>query len=185
MKKIIIIICVAMLQQGCMKSVKDQGTAIGMGVGAVVGGIIGNNSGKGAEGAALGAVLGGAVGRVVGSSVEEKREQIRVEQAEREREYQEELRKQKELESQIIALETSNSVKLQNEASGQPVDIANLPDSQDIEITNQEALHLEAKRAQLLKQQDESKRKASEIIEAQRRLEENLKALEELEAQNV
>jgi predicted RNase H-like nuclease (RuvC/YqgF family) len=170
------LLCVAILfSSGCASSNSGtRGRDIGVLAGAILGGIAGSQMGDGADVNILtGAVLGGAIGGVAGNSMDKRKEELEAAEAQRQFEYEQEVREQNKLESDIKALEEK---RVRDE-------IARKATASDVAAAEREATRVEAELAAKKKAYEESQARARRIQEAQERIAKAQQELAEMERQ--
>ena len=169
------LLCVALLFSGCAST--NSGTRardIGIVAGAILGGIAGAQMGGSGDGNVIaGAVLGGAIGGVAGDTMDKRKEQLEAAEAQRQYEYEQEVREQNMLEEDIKALEVK---RVRDE-------IARKATSSDVAAAEREAARVESALAVKKKAYEESQARARRIQEAQERIAKAQQELAELELQ--
>ncbi len=169
-------LCVALLLSACSNtgSSGTRGRDIGILAGAVLGGIAGAQMGDGSDTNVIaGAVIGGALGGMAGNSIDKRKEELEAAEAQRQYEYEQEVREQSKLEEDIKALEEK---RVRDE-------IARNATSSDVAAAEREAARVEAELAVKKKAYEESQARARRIQEAQARIAKAQEELAELEKQ--
>ncbi|MEM8868544.1 MAG: hypothetical protein AAGC73_09785 [Verrucomicrobiota bacterium] len=168
----------ALLFNGCANSGGGSMSSQNIGIltGAILGGIAGSQMGDGDDiNIAAGAVLGGMIGGAAGGQVDKRREDLEAAEAQRQYEYEVEVRKQQELEKEMEALEAQKVTDR----------IANTATDEDVKAAEREAARVEADLASKQKAFEESQARAKAIQDAQARIAEAQRELEELEARQA
>ena len=169
------LLCVALLFSACSSpNSGTRGRDIGIVAGAILGGIAGAQMGDGSDTNVLaGAVLGGALGGLGGNTLDKRKEELEAAEAQRQFEYEQEVREQNKLEEDIKALEAK---RVRDE-------IARRATSADVAAAEREAAQVEAALATKKKAYEESQARARRIQEAQERISKAQQELAELERQ--
>lgn len=170
----LLLACVVLLSACSSTNSSTRGREIGIIAGAILGGIAGSQMGDGSDTNVLaGAVLGGAIGGIAGNSMDKRKEELEAAEAQRQYEYEQEVREQNKLEEDIKALEVK---KVRDE-------IARKATSSDVAAAEREAARVEAELAVKKKAYEESQVRARRIQEAQERIAKAQQELAELERQ--
>ena len=170
----LLLACAVLFSACSSTNSSTRGRDIGIIAGAILGGIAGAQMGDGSDTNVLaGAVLGGAIGGVAGNSIDKRKEELEAAEAQRQYEYEQEVREQNKLEEDIKALEAK---KVRDE-------IARKATSSDVAAAEREAARVEAELAVKKKAYEESQARARRIQEAQERIAKAQKELAELERQ--
>ncbi len=148
----------------------------GKAAGAIIGAIAGNNIGGGGNANVIaGAIIGGVLGEVVAGQYNKKREELEAQEAQRQYEYELEVREQEKLEQEIKTLEEQ---KMRER-------IAQTATEADVHAAEREAARVEAKLSANKNAYEESQRRAKRIQDAQERIARAQKELAELEAKEI
>ena len=168
-----VLLCAVLLCSACSSSNGGfTGRNIGVATGAILGAVIGSQLGDGSGvNMAAGAVIGGALGGVAGNEYDKNKEELAAAEAQRQYEYDQEVYEQVKLEEEIKALEAK---KVSD-------DIARNATSADVAAAEREAARVEAELAAKKKAYEESQIRATRIQEAQARIAEAQKELDEME----
>lgn len=160
-----------LLSTGCQNN-PNRGRDIGMITGAILGGIAGAQMGDGGDINILaGAAIGGALGGMTGDQIDKRQEALEAAEAQRQYEYEQEVREQEKLEKEIKTLEEQ----------GVHDEIARRATTDDVRAAEREAARVEAELTAKKKAFEESQERARRIQEAQERIAKAQEELAELE----
>jgi outer membrane lipoprotein SlyB len=164
---IVALLACILLSTGCQNN-PNRGRDIGMITGAILGGIAGAQMGDGDDINVLaGAAIGGALGGMSGDQIDKRQEALEAAEAQRQYEYEQEVREQEKLEGEIKTLEEQRVLD----------EIARQATTDDVRAAEREAARAEAELKAKKKAFEESQERARRIQEAQERI---VKAREEL-----